>query len=200
MKTPERSKLIEEIYEKFRVPKHVIAHMQGVKRVAEKLADKLIEKGEKIDKKLLLTAALIHDALRVCDFREFDINHFHEEVRDEDLKIWEGLQEKYGKIGHEKAMSQVLTKMGETQLANIIEKHDFWRIDDLETWEEKILYYADKRVDGAKIVTLEKRFEEGTKRNGRPGEDNELRKAVEAKIYKLEKEINISIPKDRTRK
>ena len=68
-------------------------------------------------------------------------------------------------MGHIKAIAQILTKRGEDEVANLVTKHGFFEIDNLNTWEEKIMYYADKRVDGEKIVSLEKRFREGRKRN-----------------------------------
>ena len=49
------------------------------------------------------------------------------------------------------------------EIANLVKKHDFFAIDNLNTWEEKIMYYADKRVDGDNVVSLKKRFKEGNK-------------------------------------
>ncbi|MEK7127051.1 MAG: tRNA (adenosine(37)-N6)-threonylcarbamoyltransferase complex ATPase subunit type 1 TsaE, partial [Patescibacteria group bacterium] len=69
---------LQEIYKEFHVPRHIIKHMEMVAKVCGILADKLIEKGKKIDKKTLIEAALLHDVLKVC-------------------------HEKCGKLGHEKA-------------------------------------------------------------------------------------------------
>ena len=169
------------------MPLHVIAHMQKVQEVAEKLSDAFIKKGVKVRKNLVKKGALLHDVLRICDFRTFEPEKFPQKVTKQDIKIWLDLRKKYQKIGHAKAMSQILKAMNETTLAKIVEKHDFLRIDDLKNWEEKILYYADKRVDQDRIVPLEKRLTEGAKRNRT--EIDESPGKTERKIFELEKEI-----------
>lgn len=189
MKTKERSKLIKDLYKRYRVPKHVIAHMERVAEFAGSLADKLIKKGFKINIELIKEAALLHDILRVCDFRNLDQKYFWEKVSEEDKKVWDFLRKKYGKIGHEKAAKKILHELGEKELAELVEKHDFWKIEKLKTLEEKILYYADKRVEGNKIVSLKKRFAEGRKRNAMPGEDASKRTKIENQVIKLEKEL-----------
>ena len=178
---------IPKLYKKYHVPLHVIAHMQKVQEVAEKLSDAFIKKGVKVRKNLVKKGALLHDVLRICDFRTFEPEKFPQKVTKQDIKIWLDLRKKYQKIGHAKAMSQILKAMNETTLAKIVEKHDFLRIDDLENWEEKILYYADKRVDQDRIVPLEKRLTEGAKRNRT--EIDESPGKTERKIFELEKEI-----------
>ena len=130
-------KSIEAIYEKFDTPRHIIAHMQKVAYVCEKIADMMLEKRIKIDKELVITAALLHDTMRIMPH-------------------------------HEAAMAKFLSNQGEKKLATLVKKHGFFSIDDLKTWEEKILYYADKRVDHDQIVGLKKRFLEGRRRIGDP--------------------------------
>lgn len=182
-------KEILKIYKEFHVPKHVIKHMKKVKDVCGILADSFIKKGINIDKKNLKYAALLHDALRICDFRDFNPNKIPQKVTKNDIKIWKFLRIKYGKKGHTKAMAEILYKIGEGILANLVEKHDFLVIDDLKTWEEKIIFYGDKRVDGDKIVSLEKRFKEGRKRNVKNKKEALLTDKIEKKIKKLEKEF-----------
>jgi hypothetical protein len=163
--------------------------MKKVTEVCRVLADSLEKKGIKIDKTSLINAAKLHDVLRTCDFLRVDPKSFQQRVTKKDLAVWGDLQKKYGKIGHEKAMYMILRKMSENKLANLVLKHDFWRIGELKTWEEKILYYADKRVEGTRVVTLRKRFEEGKKRNAKKGEDPKRRIDTENKVIMLEKEF-----------
>lgn len=120
---------IEDIYKELEVPQNIIEHMKVVAVLCKKIADMLIAKGKKIDKKLLIQAALLHDCLKIHD-------------------------------NHEETMAEFLRKKGQPKLANLIAKHGFFSIDELKTLEEKILYYADKRVAGNKIVSLDKRFSE----------------------------------------
>lgn len=178
---------IPKIYKKYHVPLHVIAHMQKVQEVAEKLSEAFNSKGIKVRKNLIKKGALLHDVLRICDFRTFEPEKFPQKVTRQDIEVWRDLRRKYQKIGHAKAMSQILKAINENTLAEIVEKHDFLRIDDLETWEEKILYYADKRVDQDTIVPLGRRLTEGAKRN-RNEVDNTVT-ITERKIFALEKEI-----------
>ncbi|MFA6917567.1 MAG: HD domain-containing protein [Candidatus Gracilibacteria bacterium] len=182
-------KKIAKIYKEYHVPKNVINHMKKVAHICSILADKFIKKGAKIDKDLLLNAALLHDALRVCDIKNYNPCKIKKNPTKKDLRVWEALREKYGKIGHERAVTKILKEMGESKLANLILKHDFYLIDKLKTLEEKILYYADKRVDHDKIVTLKKRFKEGRKRNNKPGDNFKLIDSIEKKIFTLEKEL-----------
>ena len=67
---------IFSLYKEYHVPKHVIKHMLKVAAIAGKLCDKLIKKGEKVDKELVVKAALLHDILRVADFKELDLKRF----------------------------------------------------------------------------------------------------------------------------
>lgn len=183
-----KAKIIQ-IYKEYHTPSTVIAHMQQVAKICEILADKFDNKGVKIEKKLLVNAALLHDALRVCDIRNYNPHEINKNATKEDVRVWDHLRKKYLKIGHEKAVAKLLKKIGEPKLANLILKHNFYLIDKLKTWEEKILYYADKRVDRDKIVSLKKRFKEGKKRNNGPGDDFELIEKIENKIIFLEKEL-----------
>lgn len=148
---------IKKIYQKFSVPPHIIKHMEIVAKVCGILADKLIKKGKKIDKKRLIEAALLHDVLKICH------------------------------VGHEKAMEKVLKNIRKKNIAKIVGKHGFSSIDKLKTLEEKILYYADKRVHDEKIVSLKKRFEEGDKRYGKRLDKRAV--AIKKKIFALEKEL-----------
>lgn len=180
---------IKKIYQEFRTPQNIIDHMEAVAKFCEFLAAKLAKKGFEIQKEEVINAALLHDTVRICDIRDFDPANFPDGKNPETVKIWQELRNKYQKIGHEKAMAKILHQRNEDYLANLIEKHGFLEVDNLETLEEKILYYADKRFDGDKIVSLDERFREGKKRNLRP-EDNLARiQQTEEKIKLLEKEL-----------
>lgn len=174
-------KKIFSLYKKYAVPEHIIKHMAKVAEYALNLCEKLEKKGIKIDKNSVVEAALLHDVLRPCDFREFPASA---------PKEWVKLRKHYHKKGHEKAMSEILNRMGLKKIANLVLKHDFFRVEELKTWEEKILYYADKRVEKDGIVELKERFKNGKARNFRPTDDMKKIKEVEKKILKLEKEIN----------
>lgn len=182
---------IQDFYDEFHVPKHVIAHMETVWKVAKKILQEFEKKGFDLDHEIVKTAALLHDALRVSDFKDLNPKHFNQKVTATDMMKWMELRDKYGKIGHAKAISKILSERGHKKLGLLIEKHDFKRIDDLKTWEEKILYYADKRAEGDRITKLKERLEKGHNRNN----DNEFDPSapIVQKNLQLEKEIEEQI-------
>jgi hypothetical protein len=75
-------------------------------------------------------------------------------------------------------------------MANLVEKHDFSQIDNLKTLEEKILYYADKRVYENKIVSLQTRIDESRKKY--PNISKEVLE-TEDKMKNLERNLSTKI-------
>lgn len=147
---------IEKIYEKFSVPQNIILHMQKVAEICGDLCDEFKKKKIKVRKNLIIKSALLHDVFKTS-----------------------------GK-DHAKKMADYLREIGETQMANLVEKHDFWQIDNLKTWDEKILYYADKRAYENEKVSLKRRIEESRKRY--PNPSKEVLEA-EKKMFELEEEF-----------
>lgn len=184
---------IQLIYQEFRVPHHVIKHMQQVAKVADALAKAFFSSNIEVDHESLNAAALLHDTMRICDFREFDPEKIPQNVNNQDIEVWTALRYKYKKIGHAKAMHDYLIKKNKPKIANLVKKHDFSEIDNLSSWEEKLIYYSDKRVDHDKIVTLKMRLEEGEKRNKTPDDKKDIRQTIVNKLHNLEDEIREAI-------
>lgn len=186
MTAKEVSKLIRE----FHVPLHVQRHCKAVADFAVDLGKKFIAAGEKIDLKLLKQAALLHDLLRVADFRTFHPEKFPDPVTAEDIAVWKRLREKYGHMHHAVAAAEILGKRGFTEMAEIIKKHRFLQIEnEFNTWEEKILYYADKRVMHDKVVTLAERLRDGKTRNAPRLASEKQNPELNDKVFALEREI-----------
>lgn len=124
-----------ELLNKNKTPSNVISHCKAVCQVAEELAEKLIKKGFKVNKKLVAAAALLHDIEREKDH-------------------------------HVIAGEKLLKSMGFSEVAEIVRKHTMHAVKEigLKTIEEKIVFYADKKVKGNEIVSLEERFEDLKKR------------------------------------
>lgn len=179
---------IREIHKKFQVPENIIAHMEKVAEFSDKLAIIYVEKGYKINRKNIIQAALLHDVLKFIDFPEF-----HPDTPETIIKTWESIKSRYHGMNHAEAMSKYLTEIEEPELARLVRVHDFIEIEKLQTLEEKILYYSDKRVQGDQIVTLKKRLLHGRVNSFHKGRK---RLDIEAKIYKLEKEIKSEIGQD----
>src|SRR3989338_417253 len=130
MKSPSKKKCIE-LLNKNRTPSKVIEHSKTVCRVAEKVAERLINNKIRLNKRLVTAAALLHDIER-------------------------------GKDRHVIRGFRLLNKLGYSNVANTIKKHSLYKLDlknrQPRTWEEKIVFYADKRCKDSRIVTLDERF------------------------------------------
>jgi len=116
-----------------KTPSNVIKHCKTVCQIAEELVDKLIEKGIEINKDLVIASALLHDIER-------------------------------DKKNHVEAGASLIKSMGFPEVSEIIRKHTLYNLnnlkEELKTIEEKIVFYADKRVKGSKIVDLKERFDD----------------------------------------
>lgn len=186
---------IYSIYQKYHVPFSVRNHMIAVANFASKLCDKFIKKGYKIDRDLVIQAALLHDVFRIIDFKQFKLSTINQKIKSDDLFVWIKLKDDFEHLGHEKAIAKVLTKEGYKNIANLILKHSFFEVDNLKTWEEKIVYYADKRVDRATVVSLKKRMVRGGKRNFNPSDDQTKIRQIQEKVLALEREIKVALRK-----
>jgi len=186
----------QAIIEEHHVPPHIVKHSLAVAKLAVFLAQRLTEKGMTVDVNLVDRACLLHDIARICDFKELDFNRFEQPVTAEDKAKWRQLRAKYEGIPHEYAACDIL-KDKFPVLALTIKKHRYIGILDEEekpnTWEEKLVYYADKRIMHDNIVSLEERLTEAHKRNVFFYDTEAQSKIITAKvdplIYRLEKEI-----------
>jgi uncharacterized protein len=192
---PMTEKALQLLLKEFHVPEHIRAHMEKVARIAALIGKKLVKKGGKVDLKALEQAARLHDLVKICDFRDIKKEFLQERYTPEDLICWSNIRRKYHHLGHVQAAFEILKQRGEEKIATIVKKHRFSCIIDIDTkeqpitWEEKILYYADKRVQHDRIVSLKQRIDDGRMRyfpDGNIPEDDE--KTYRA-IIKLEKEL-----------
>jgi len=194
---------IHTLYKEYCVPEHIIKHMYRVADVAILLAKKIKDmKGAEPDLDTLKYGALLHDIVKVCEFNENSDLFQDPAYSKTDHEVWIRLIRNFGQLGHIDAAFEILEELGEPELANMIKKHKFHSIitnrnsDKLNTIEEKLLYYADKRVLHDRIVSLKERLDDGKKRylfineirnKDDIGEEDESK--TEAAIYQLEKEL-----------
>lgn len=150
-------------YKEIGTPENIIRHAKAVNKVAVFLAKELIKKGIKININVVDKASLLHD-----------------------LDKWLCIQDK--SIEHGFETEKMLTKKGYPELGYYARQHRGDLIKKgYNTWEEKIISYADKRVLEDKIVGLKKRFEYINKKY--PAQDINERESEIDMYYKLEKEI-----------
>lgn len=119
------------ILSKNKTPSNVIEHCKTVCKVAEDVANKLIKSGVKVNRDLVVAAALLHDVERLKD------NH-----------VIKG--------------KELVAGLGYPEVATTMSKHSLFRVANNEpkTTEEKIVFYADKRVMHDKVVSMEERYRE----------------------------------------
>ena len=150
-----------------RIPKEqeiIIKHSLQVTNVALYLGKKLIEKGEKIDMDVVERACLLHDIAK-----------------------WE---EVTTGVRHWQRGGDILAELGYPEFGRLVIQHRWTSIIDeenpIDTWEEKLVLYADCRVNHDEVVSFDERLEYAKKRY--PGADQILA-AVEGPIRLLEKDI-----------
>ena len=171
---------------------HIVAHSLAVAKLAVFLAKQLKAKSICVDTSLVEAACLLHDIARPCDFEESDCSA----VAEQDKVKWRQLKTKYDGLCHEDIAYEILSK-DYPELATTIKKHKYIAIlDEKErpsTWEEKLVYYADKRVMHDRIVSLRQRLDDGHKRNvhlnGTKGRSDINTAEVDLLILELEDEI-----------
>jgi uncharacterized protein len=138
---PNREQAIKLLIEN-NCPPTVINHCQVVADFASEIAHKMRARGLQVNLELVEAGAILHDIGR----------------------------SKTHKIDHSLVGSQIAKKLGLPQeVVDIVKRHAGAGITDQEaawlgwpkdvyipqTWEEKIVCYADKRIDHGKVVPIE---------------------------------------------
>jgi uncharacterized protein len=192
-----------ELLKQHRVPEHIIKHSIIAAKLAVFLAKKLEEKGISVDVELVDRACLLHDVARPCDFRDSDCNSSKQVITEQSYGLlpenrakWRQLKAKYQGFCHEDIAYELLAKKY-PELALAVKRHRYRAILDEKdkpvTWEEKLVYYADKRIMHDRIVSLKERLEEAHKRNihlhKRHAQSDVNTSKVDPLIFKLEEEI-----------
>jgi len=157
-----------DIISRYHVPSHIVKHSVASAKLAVFLAQRLNANGVQVDIDLVDRACLLHDILRVCDVSNSDYGRFEQPVTGDDKAKWRRLKEKYNRLGHEYAAYEVLKEQYPV-LALTIRRHRYTALLDEDekptTWEEKLVYYTDKRIMHDRIVPLDERLQEAHKRN-----------------------------------
>ena len=182
-----------ELWDTYHVPVNVRGHLSKVRDVSILLGQELQKAGQTVDLALTEAGALLHDVLRFVGVPQVNLRYFEEPPTMDDFEEWRRLDSKYSGLNHAQAAGAELRELGYSEaLALVVERHDYAKVIDPEerpsTWEEKIVFYADKRVLHRELVSLDRRFDDGAVRYPEfinvPGE--ELKRAG---IYELERVI-----------
>ena len=136
MNIPSREQCLQ-ILKNNKTPSNVIEHCKVVAKVAEEIADNLIKKGINVSKELVIAGTLLHDIERHKD-------------------------------NHVARGAELVKKLGYPEVAKVVSKHTLHKVEIEEnqpkTFEEKIVFYADKRVKNDKVVSLKGRYDDIKKR------------------------------------
>jgi len=142
-----------DILRKAGCSKRVIEHCRCVAKFSVKVAKVLQKKGENVDVQLVEIGGLLHDIGRS---KTHTVDH--------------------GFIGSQIARSlnlpQSIVKIIERHVGGGVPKEEAkqlgWPLRDYlpQTWEEKIVCYADKRVEGLRIMPIEQALEKYVARLG----------------------------------
>lgn len=191
------SETIKKLHRRYRVPEHIRSHMQKVAEVAVFIARKINQKKRKriVKINMVRNAALLHDILKICEFKKTDRIFKDTKYDSRTKRIWISLINRYQSMGHIRAAESLMIDLKEPVLAEIIRKHDHScpvssnpRLRP-QTFEEKILYYADKRVLHDTVVSMEYRFKEGRQRYLGHSKVSRTEAKIIKKAGQLEKEI-----------
>ena len=158
MKIPSKEECLDILREN-NVPDNIIAHVKAVCDFSMKVADFLENKGVKVNRKLVAAGALLHDVKK--------------------LTKGDHITEGY----------ELVKSLGFDEVALLVKRHGLQHLEDdgyePKTWEEKIVFYADKRCNGNKVVSVDERFEYIKKRYGYYDTEKEFQftKKVEEELF-----------------
>ena len=159
---------ITEIYEKYKIMANLQEHMLRVAGVAALTADNF---EVEVDKRIVVTAGLLHDMGNIVKFN-FDSDVFPDslyepEGKDYWVKVKEEFIKKYGTDDHE-VTSQILHELNVSKkILNLVNSIGFSNTESIrksKDFELKIVAYSDQRVSPQSVVSMDERYEESRKR------------------------------------
>lgn len=151
------------------LPHMIGRHSDAVAEAAHRLGMAIHAHGKLVRLEALRLAARAHDLLRFVDFHR-GTAHVEREINPEHEARWEVYRVRYPRMRHEAACSAFLEEHGYPAIARMVKTHGLTLVSpDRITIEQKLLYYADKRVKLDEVVTLEERLRDFTDRYSRKG-------------------------------
>jgi len=160
------------------LPAHICAHCDVVAHVCDGFAHALLERGQIVRTGALHRAAQVHDLFRFLDFRPG--GHPDTTHSPGTIAHWTSIRSRYPGLHHEVACAEYLRERGFTVLADIVAVHGLAHPPAADAAvEQKLLFYADKRVLLDRVVTLDERFADFAKRYGKGSVSDEAKRWYE---------------------
>ena len=161
--------LITRWRDEFFLTSLVRRHCDAVADVAVRLSHSTAERGVIVRIQALRAAAKLHDLFRFLDFRS-EAAHGENKVNMERSTCWKAVRTMFPGIKHEAACAAFLSQHGYQAVGRIVQTHGITLASaEGTTIEQKLLYYADKRVKHDEVVPLEERFRDYAERYGSRG-------------------------------
>ena len=174
-----------DLFEQYKVPKHILKHCQKVHQASMFLAQRIKEIGAPINLPLVSALALCHDLFKAATFTELKPNKYHEEpYTSEEIAMWKKLREKYAGKYEGEIASEIL-KDQYPELAYSLMRVSDWKTEN-PSIEEMIVHYTDMRIMQEKVVSLLQRLEYLMERYPRP---EEIWEQFLAHLRKVEREL-----------
>jgi tRNA threonylcarbamoyladenosine biosynthesis protein TsaE len=177
---------IEQWRKEMDLPDNIVAHCHAVASMCVSLSDALLERSVIVRKEALRLAGEAHDLLRFMDFQQGGHTTDHDPAR---VRKWKEIASRFRPLRHEDAAAEFLREKGFAALGEIVRVHGLRLPSPFRSRiEQKVLYYADKRVAHDRVVSLDERFREFRERYG-AGKESEQAILWYQEAQALEKEL-----------
>lgn len=184
------SQQCQEFWDQYKTPLHIREHMRQVNRVGVYIAGELIRCGEHVILDLVDRATLLHDTVRVTEWDRLSFEYFPYTPSSEEISAWEEQRRRWNPSVSHASINEEIFRDVYPEMAHVIGLHNIRSTQQLRTWEEKIVNYADRRVAHSCIVTIAERLEEGYARYLKTSKNPmERDPALVEAIYRIEREI-----------
>ncbi|MCR4335434.1 MAG: HDIG domain-containing protein [archaeon] len=155
------------IIEEYKVPEHIKSHIAMVRKIANFLAKKISKTEKEINLDLVDKGALLHDVMKMYCVEN--------------------------NCRHTEEASKVLSQKGFPEFGKVLEQHGLDEVNQFDAktlLEAKIVWYADKRVNHDKLVSLIARYVYLKNKYGSES-DKKMKQIIstEENAKKIEKEI-----------
>lgn len=167
--------------------KNIVEHSKAVARVALLIAKLIKQANPKVKLSLeeVKNAALLHDLDKTLTLKQ---------NRAKAEKLCDKLNIPKSKIKHGELSYEILKRLGLKKYAIVARQHTYFKIisrDKPKTLLSKIIYYADKRCNEDKIVTLKERLKVWKDRYSKTNDEKTkgLVKKANKNIYELQDKL-----------